>query len=478
MRRRSAIRKLALGGVVLGLSVAPPIAAASPSKSSSGGATVKHRPAPSSQVAMTPPMGWDSWDAFGCGVNERDVEATANWLVRSGLRDAGYRYVIIDDCWYAPTRSASGSLRANTSKFPTGMRWLGSYLHARGLLFGIYASAAQNTCAQENGIYPGATGSLGHEQQDANTFASWGVDYLKYDWCTPNGSLHDQVVELTKMRNALRATHRRIVYSINPNSFHTLTGGAYNWSRIANLVRIAPDLAPVWNMGPLWYWYSGIVNAIGFDAPLWRRAGPGHWNDPDALIMGLQPASYAYAVGSPALAAFIGSPDISAYGIPSLDEMRANFAMWSMLAAPLILGDDIRGLTPTMRRVLLNRQLIAVDQDPLGRQGYAVRRSEKVWLKPLSNHQYAVALFNHSPKRVRLFTTPHQLGLPPASKYTVLNLWTGKTWSTPGPLWALVPGHGVVVFRVTPVYAAPSHHPAKKHHARDFRRSAKRHHSA
>jgi alpha-galactosidase len=152
--------------------------------------------------------------------------------------------------------------------------------------------------------------------------------------------------------------------------------------------------------------------------------------------------------------------------------------MWAMLAAPLILGDDIRGLTPTMRRVLLNRQLIAVDQDPLGRQGYAVRRSEKVWLKPLSNHQYAVALFNHSPKRVRLFTTPHQLGLPPASKYTVLNLWTGKTWSTPGPLWALVPGHGVVVFRVTPVYAAPSHHPAKKHHARDFRRSAKRHHSA
>ena len=400
-------------------------------------------------------------------MTQADVEQAANALVRSGMRDAG-RYVIVDDCWYAQTRNANGSLRPNTHKFPTGMRWLGAYLHARGLLFGIYASAAQNTCAQENGIYPGATGSLGHEQQDANTFASWGVDYLKYDWCTPNGSLHDQIAEFTKMRNALRATGHRIVYSINPNSFHTLTSAAYNWSRIANMVRIAPDLAPVWNMGPLWYWYSGVVNAIGFDAPLWQRAGPGHWNDPDALIVGLQPATYATAVGSPAFSGFIGSPDIAAYGIPSLEEMRANFAMWAMLAAPLILGDDLRGLTPALRQILLNRQLIAVDQDPLGRQGFPVHSSQGLWLKPLSNHQYAVALFNRSAARRRMLTTPHQLGLPPASKYQVVNLWTGKSWSTPGSLWAIVPGHGAAVLRVTPVFKAPSHRSSKKHHARDL----------
>jgi alpha-galactosidase len=452
-KRRRATSRIALGAVVLWLAGLPSVAAGSPSHHFSGGASGRHHATSSPQLAVT----------------ERDIEAEANWLVRSGLRDAGYRYVIVDDCWYAPTRSANGSLRANGRTFPTGMRWLGWYLHSRGLRFGLYASASSTSCAQENGIYPGATGSLGHEQQDARTFASWGVDYLKYDWCSPNGTLHDQIVEFKKMRNALRATGRPIIYSINPNSFHTPTGASHNWSRIANMVRVGQDLAPVWDMGPLQNWYAGIVNAIATDAPLWPRAGPGHWNDPDALVVGLQPATYASAVGSPPFAAFIGSPDISAYGIPSLEEMRANFTMWTMLAAPLILGDDLRSLTPALRQILLNPRLLAVDQDSLGHQGYTIGQKEKLWLRPLSNRQYAVAMFNRSAVGVRMFTNPRQLGLPPAKKYEVLNLWTAKKWVTAGPLWSRVPAHGAVAFRVTPIFAPPPRHSRKAHHARDAR---------
>jgi alpha-galactosidase len=388
-------------------------------------------------------------------VTERDVKRAADALVASGMRDAGYRYVIVDDCWYDPTRSANGSLRADPSTFPSGMRALGAYLHARGLRFGIYESPSQSTCAQVNGLYPGQTGSLGHERRDALKFARWGVDYLKYDWCSAGGTLRGQIAAFIRMRDALSATARPVVYSIDPNSFHAPTGASRDWRAIANLVRIGPDLAPLWDTGPLESLYLGIANAIAIDAPLWPRAGPGRWNDPDMLIVGLHAQRYVTTVAATGLGGLINPAPGSA--VPSLEEMRTNFAMWAMMAAPLIVGCDLHRLSPEERRILLNRGLISIDQDSLGRQGRPVRADRRVWAKPLSNRAVAAALFNPSSVAVTIATHARQLGLPAAAGYAVLNLWTGTRSTTGGSLRARVPAHGVVVFRVTPVFKRHPH---------------------
>lgn len=406
-------------------------------------------------LAGTPPMGWDSWDAFGCGVTERGVKQAAKWLIATGLRDAGYRYVVVDDCWYDPNRTANGNLQANPSTFPDGMRALGAWLHARGLLFGLYESPQAKTCAQANSFYPGATGSLGHERQDASTFAVWGVDYVKYDYCSPNGSLQDQITAFTKMRDALRATGRPVVYSINPNSFHTPTSASYNWTQVANDVRVAPDLAPFWDTGPFQSWYSGVNNAITADQPLALRAGPGHWNDPDILAVGLQVTQFAATVGSPGLDDLLNPPLGAADDALSPEEMGTNFAMWAMLAAPLMVGADVPYLSPEERRILLNQGLIAIDQDPLGRQGVPISPSSNVWAKKLSDGSVAAALFNPTGATTLMVAFGSQFHLPTAKRYAVTNVWTGKEWQTPGPFWAKVPAHGVVVFRVAPAVKPP-----------------------
>ena len=200
-------------------------------------------------VARTPPMGWNSWNTFGCNINETLIRQTADAMVSSGLRDLGYQYVIVDDCWFNPNRDGAGNLQGDPSRFPSGMRALGDYLHVRNLKFGIYQVPADKTCAQYFGAYPGATGSRGHEVQDARQFAAWGVDYLKYDWCSPDGSIDDQVTTFAKMRDALAASGRPIVYSINPNSIHAKTGPQRNWGDVANLWRTTEDITNAWNTG-------------------------------------------------------------------------------------------------------------------------------------------------------------------------------------------------------------------------------------
>ncbi len=199
--------------------------------------------------ALTPPLGWNSWNSFGCGVTEAQIRETTDAMVSSGMREAGYRYVVVDDCWFDPQRDAAGNLRANPAKFPSGMKALGDYIHNKGLKFGIYQVPGERTCAQTSGAYPGSTGSRGHETQDAATFASWGVDYLKYDWCSSSGTRDEQVARFTLMRDALRATGRPIVYSINPNSFHDITGATYNWGEVADLWRTTEDLLDIWQNG-------------------------------------------------------------------------------------------------------------------------------------------------------------------------------------------------------------------------------------
>ncbi|MFW6693120.1 glycoside hydrolase family 27 protein [Streptomyces sp. MAR4 CNX-425] len=396
-------------------------------------ATVPHQPvaqaAPVARAApgspaVTPPLGWNSWNSFGCGVTEDTVRQAADAMVGSGMRDAGYEYVVVDDCWFDPQRDAQGNLRAHPTKFPSGMKALGDYIHSRGLKFGLYQVPTERTCAQRVGTFPGSTGSMGHEVQDARTFASWGVDYLKYDWCSPEGTRDEQVARFSLMRDALRDTGRPIVYSINPNSFHAITGSTYNWGQVADLWRTTEDLLDIWQNGNVNSYPMGVGNVVDVNAPLAAQAGPGHWNDPDMLV-----------VGRPGL---------------SLTESRAHFTLWSLMAAPLMAGNDIRTMSADVSAILRNQRLLAVNQDPLGAGGRRVRDdgATEVFAKPLSDGSVAVGLFNRGDSTATVSASAAQIGLSGGS-FTLTDLWTGATSDTGGQITASVPAHGVTAFRVT-----------------------------
>ncbi|MFE7764382.1 glycoside hydrolase family 27 protein [Streptomyces sp. NPDC057438] len=374
--------------------------------------------------ALTPPLGWNSWNSFGCGITEAQVRQAADAMVSSGMKDAGYQYVVVDDCWFDPQRDSAGKLRANPTKFPSGMKALGDYIHAKGLKFGIYQAPNEKTCAQGVGTYPGSTGSKGHEAQDAASFASWGVDYLKYDWCSGNGTLDEQIARFSIMRDALRATGRPIVYSINPNSFHAPTGNTYDWGRVADLWRTTEDLLDIWQNGNTNSYPMGVGNVLDITAPLAAQSGPGHWNDPDMLV-----------VGRPGL---------------SLTESRSHFALWSLLSAPLMAGNDIRTMSADVSAILRNPRLLAVNQDSLGAGGRRVRDDgdTEVFAKPLSDGSVAVGLLNRGGSATTVTATAAQVGLTGGS-FTLTDLWTGGTSSTSGQISASVPAHGVAVFRMT-----------------------------
>ncbi|MGV4988543.1 glycoside hydrolase family 27 protein [Streptomyces sp. NRAIS4] len=387
----------------------------------SAGATAEAAPG---SPALTPPLGWNSWNSFGCGVDETQVRQAADAMVSSGMKDAGYQYVVVDDCWFDPQRDSAGNLRADPTKFPSGMKALGDYIHSKGLKFGIYEAPNERTCAQGVGTYPGSTGSKGHEAQDAATFASWGVDYLKYDWCSSSGTLDQQVAQFTLMRDALRATGRPIVYSINPNSFHAITGATYNWGEVADLWRTTEDLLDIWQNGNTNSYPMGVGNVLDIDAPLAAQSGPGHWNDPDMLV-----------VGRPGL---------------SLNESRSHFALWSLLSAPLIAGNDIRTMSSDVSAILRNPRLLAVNQDSLGAGGRRVRDDgdTEVFAKPLSDGSVAVGLFNRGSGTATVTATAAQVGVT-GGPFTLTDLWTGGTSSTSGQISASVPAHGVAVFKMT-----------------------------
>jgi alpha-galactosidase len=385
-----------------------------------------------SPIATTPPMGWNSWNSFGCSVSESLIRGMADALVSSGMEAAGYRYVVIDDCWFAPQRTGAGELRGNPQRFPSGMKALADDIHGKGLKFGIYEVPTEETCAQRGGVYPGMTGSRGHEAQDARTFASWGVDYLKYDWCSPQGTQQDKVDAFAKMRDALRATGRPIVYSINPNSYSAeKTGNTYDWSAITNLVRISEDIKPVWRTANKNTYPLGVTDIIDMqaDPALAARAHPGYWNDPDMLEVGVYNTEEGWE----------GLTDI---------EATTHFSMWALTAAPLIAGNDVRQISPPISRILTNRAVIAVDQDPMGVQGRKVRDDgfTEVWAKPLAHGRYAVVLFNRGPRAERITTTAAQVGVGVAGPYLLHDLWARQTTRTTGQIGAVVPAHGVAMF--------------------------------
>ncbi|AXX31105.1 ricin-type beta-trefoil lectin domain protein [Actinosynnema pretiosum subsp. pretiosum] len=381
------------------------------------------RPAAPGSPATTPPMGWNSWNTFGCNISESTIRDGADALVSSGMRDAGYQYVVVDDCWFDVQRLPDGSLRGDPTRFPSGMKALGDYIHARGLKFGIYQVPTDRTCAQRGGAYPGSTGSVGHEELDARTFASWGVDYLKYDWCSPEGDRDEQVARFALMRDALRATGRPIVYSINPNSYHAITGSTYDWGEVADLWRTTEDLLDIWRNENTNSYPMGVVNVVDVNAPLAAQAGPGRWNDPDMLV-----------VGRPGL---------------TTQQSRAHFALWALMAAPLMAGNDVRAMPAEISSILRTPGLVAVNQDALGAGGRRVRDDgdTEVFAKPLADGSVAVGLFNRGAQPARISAGPAEVGLAGTS-LALTDLWTGAT-STGARITADVPSQGVAAFRVT-----------------------------
>lgn len=400
-------------------------------------------------AALRPPMGWNSWNS-GIVLTEDTVEQTIDAMVSSGMRDAGYRYVDLDAGWAAPTRDAEGDLRADPRRFPHGIAAVADYAHRRGLLLGIYHSPYDETCGQDPRI-----AGAGHEEADARAFARWGVDYLKYDWCSASADHGAQVERFTAMRDALRATGRRIFYAINPNGAGDPGAGLHDdWSGIADASRNTVDLVPTWGDEELWgRGLAGVLEAAGASIPLADGSGPAHVHDPDMLVVGLSWEGFVRA--HPTMALGPPQPDLTD------GEQRAHLSLWAMLAAPLLAGNDIRTMSAATRDLLTNREVIAVDQDPLGIQGHPLATDAPVWVKPLADGAVAVALVDAGDAPARLATTTAAVGLAAAGCYRVRDLWAHRDVVGTGGDGAGddaagraigpfdVPPHGVVMLRVS-----------------------------
>ena len=367
-------------------------------------------------LAATPPMGWNDWYSFFCNLNESLIEQTADAMVSSGMRDAGYDYVNLDDCWLSHERDANGNLQADPTKFPNGIKAVADYVHARGLKLGIYEDVGTKTCA-------GYPGSYGHVQQDANSFASWGIDFVKVDWCNvPFGDFpglsQQQVAQklYTEYSQALQATGRPMVFSIcewNPAL------KPWTWApAISNMWRTNNDYGDSWGQ---------IIANLDQEADLAQYAGPGHWNDPDILQVGLGRTNHA--------------------------EDQAHFSSWAMLAAPLLAGNDVRNMSAETKAILTNREVIAIDQDPKGAGATRVSHSDSadVWTRTLANGDRAVMLLNRSETPTTISTTARAVGLPAAGAYSVRDLWAHTTQESAGRIAASVPAHSAMLYRVRPL---------------------------
>ncbi len=304
-------------------------------------------------LAKTPPMGWNSWNKFQCNVSETLIMGMADAMANSGMKDAGYEYVVIDDCWQI-SRDENGEIVVDNDRFPHGMKFLADYVHSKGLKFGIYSCAGKKTCA-------GRPGGLGHEYQDAITYARWGVDYLKYDWC--NTSTQEAKSSYANMRDALFSAGRPIVFSLCEWG----SNKPWEWAgEVGHLWRTTGDISDSWN---------SMINIFNQQKDFARYAGPGHWNDPDMLEVG--------------------------NGGMSVEEYKTHFSLWCMLAAPLIAGNDLASMTPETKSILMNKEIIAVNQDTLGRQGVCYRDNGdyQIWIKGLANQEKAVCLLNKSDEK-------------------------------------------------------------------------------
>ena len=375
-------------------------------------------------LALTPPMGWNSWNKFAGNINETLIRQTADAMATNGMKEAGYIYVVVDDCWEAKSRDALGNIVADPKKFPSGMKALGDYLHAKGFQFGIHNCAGTKTCA-------GFPGGRGHEFQDALTYASWGVDFLKYDWCE-HGTANSQETYKT-MRDGLATAGRPIVFSLCE------WGDTKPWLWAKDTGHLWRTTGDIYNCFDCVYdhgsWKSfGMLQILDKQDGLREYAGPGHWNDPDMLEVGNGMA---------------------------VNEERAHFSMWCMLAAPLIAGNDMQTMSAETREVLTNPEAIAVDQDKLGVQGfkYSSKDGLETWFKPLDDGGWAMTILNRSTNAQKIsFDWQNEKVSDTFAKreanfstttYGLRDLWLKKdAGTTKEMLSAEIPAHDALMLRL------------------------------
>lgn len=362
-----------------------------------------------------PQMGFNNWNSTHCRdeFNEAMIRGIADKFISLGLRDAGYTYVNIDDCWANWQRDKDGHLRANPKRFPSGIKALADYIHQHGLKFGLYSSAGTSTCEplQENRGFPGG---LGHEKQDAATFASWGVDYLKYDNC--NNQKVDARQRYSAMAKALRASGRPIFYSVCE------WGENKPWLWAGK----PPVDAGSWRTtGDIRDEYASMLKIFKQNVVLDRYASPGHWNDPDMLEVG--------------------------NGGMTDTEYRSHFSLWSIMAAPLLIGTDLRTIKPDALQILLNKDVIAIDQDPLGVQGRQVRDADgiHVIVKPLKDGSRAVVVFNENDAARPVVVAASEIGLKPDMHYALRDLWAHTQANGDGSIKVELPAHATAMYRIS-----------------------------
>ncbi|MES2675086.1 MAG: glycoside hydrolase family 27 protein [Pseudomonadota bacterium] len=376
------------------------------------------------ELGKTPQMGWNSWNHFACNVSEKIIRDTADAMVKSGMKDAGYEYVNIDDCWHGE-RDAAGNIQPNAEHFPSGMKALSDYVHSKGFKLGIYSDAGAKTCG-------GRPGSRGHEYQDALTYASWGIDYVKYDWCDTKG-LNAEQAYIT-MRDAIKKAGRPMFFSIcewgdnKPGEWAKDVG--HSW-------RTTGDIYACWNceLGHGSWSSWGVLRILDKQEGLRKHAGPGHWNDMDMLEVG--------------------------NGMTEAED-RAHFSIWAMLASPLIAGNDLRTMSESTRKILTNKDIVAINQDKLGIQAlkFIDEGDIEVWVKALDNNEWAFMFLNRADfvKRYDYKWAEHEIK-DDVSKYELdfkktkfswRDLWNNTNGSTAKNLTMSIPAHSVVVLRLTP----------------------------
>ncbi len=375
-------------------------------------------------LAPTPPMGWNSWNTFHCDINERLVMEVADAFERDGYADAGYEYVILDDCWALKERDANGNLVADPAKFPNGIKALADYVHSKGLKIGIYGDAGTKTCA-------GYPGSQGFEMQDAQLFASWGIDYLKYDWCSTFGRKPKEAYKA--IRDALFAAGRPMILGICE------WGSAEPWKwgkEFGQLWRISGDIAPCFDCvvdhGSYKDW--GVMKIVYMRENIRKYAGPNGWNDYDMMEVG--------------------------NGMTAAED-RSHFTLWSMFASPLIMGNDIRSASEETIEIQTNEDVIAINQDVLGVQAfkYTAIDSTEIWVKPLENNEWAVCFLNRKNEAIKFEFdwTKHKIEDPDfdyevdfaKDKYKLFNIWEGKkAGTTKKSVKAEIKAHDVLLYRL------------------------------
>ena len=362
-------------------------------------------------LVLTPPLGWNSWNVFHENINEKQIQEIADAMVSSGLKDAGYIYLNLDDNWMDTKRDAQGNLQNNPKTFPSGMKAIADYVHAKGLKFGLYGDRGKRTCHHYNSKWDSQSGSNGHEEQDAKKLAEWGVDYWKYDNCDSDPNTQEK--DYTAMSKALRNSGRDIVFSICMWEYK-------EWMpKIANLWRTTFDIGPEWISTS---WYRGVYEIIDANNKYWQIAKPGHWNDPDMLEVGNRGLSY--------------------------EEQRSQMTMWSIMAAPIMISSDVRSMSNETKELYLNKDMIAINQDSLGVQGHRIsdKNGKQVWTKPLKNGDIAVALLNNNSSTQTVECNFADIGVE--GEVEVRDAWKKKDLGPLSHVSIELPAHGSALLRL------------------------------